>query len=130
LLRSSQNISKARLAQPRRILDSDEPEIEYLRVPSGVQHDIARLDVAMDYARFVGLAKALGDLDNDIEGFAHRHRSELHLVAQGEAVAVRYADEEAAVRRLFDLTGAADVRMIEIGNGLSLAHEAALRSVR
>ena len=49
------------------------PEVEHFHVPVRPQHDVLRLDVAVDNAGFVGGGERTRHLDRDVDGFTQLH---------------------------------------------------------
>jgi len=51
------------------------PEIDNLRLAFSCDHDIGRLDVAVDNPRFVSLCQATADLDGDVDRLVDLNQS-------------------------------------------------------
>ena len=102
-----------------------EPEVHHLDDAVAPDHDVLRLDVAVDDAAAVRRGKRRGDLGADVHEFAHRQRA-----ARGETLAQRHAvhelrRDEVDRARLPDLVDRDDVRMVERRGGARFLLEAA-----
>src|SRR6185503_13680392 len=78
-----------------------ESEIQNLRVAVAADHQVLRLEVAMNDAMLVRLAKPFGDLNRDLQSVAYRQRARgdlspqrvsLHVLHRHERLAVNFAD--------------------------------------
>ena len=80
--RSHDGAGRAVLERRLRLGELGQAEVEHLHVAVGPQHDVFRLDVAVDDAGVVRGGERAGDADGDVEHFAgieppfgHRSRS-------------------------------------------------------
>ena len=103
--------------------DAREPEVEHLHVAVGADHDVFRLDVAVDDAGGVRRGERAGHLPPDVDRRRERLRA-LDERPQRPPVDELLHDEELAVRRLADLVDGDDVRVVESRGGAGLAQEA------
>ena len=88
------------------------PEVEHFHVPVRPQHDVLRLDVAMDNAGFVGGRERSRDLDRHVDRFICFHRRARQTLAQ--RLAVDQFTGNVVSRMIFaDLVNGQDVWMIE-----------------
>jgi hypothetical protein len=96
-----------------------EPEVQHERPAVGADHDVARLEVAVDDVLLVGVVDGVGDVAQRLERLA-----ELQLqAAQGAALDVLHHDEAAAVL-LGHAVDRDDVRMGQARRRERLAREA------
>jgi hypothetical protein len=58
-----------------------QPEVEHFDVAVPPDHDVLRLDVAVNYARCVGGLERGGDLDDDLQGLVNSDARLLQLLA-------------------------------------------------
>src|SRR5215472_12691911 len=58
------------------------PEVEHFRVPVRAEHDVVRLDVAMNNSRVVSGGKRTRYLNGDINSFTQLHRSAFQALTQ------------------------------------------------
>ncbi len=98
-------------------------EIQDLGRPVRSDHDVARLDVAVDDAVLVGLGQALGHLGGEAQRVGRRKVAAGDPVLQGFALVAGHDDVEAAVGRFVDLVDGADVGMVEARGGPGLVDE-------
>ena len=104
-----------------------EPEVHDLDQAVTGQHQVARLDVAVDDAVAVGLTEPDGNLDGDGEGLLNGQRSACEPRPQRLAVHVGHADEDLATGGLVDLVDCAYVGVVDRARGLRLVREALAR---
>jgi len=106
-------------------------EVEQLRTRAR-EDDVAGLEVAVDDARAMRAVERVGDLRAVAEDVAQRQRAAPESVR--ERLSFEELEDEIGLPclRLADVVQAADVRMLELGDGLRLALEAQteLRVVR
>ena len=99
-----------------------QPEVEHLHMPACREHDVRRLQVAMDdlggLRRFEGLA----DLHRDPEDLPQRHRLGGQPVLEGPAADILHGDERLPCR-LAGLVDLADVGVVEGRRRLGLPEE-------
>src|SRR5207302_3731532 len=88
------------------------------------QHDVFRLDVAMDYSRGVGGLQRAGHLNRHVENLRQAHSRECQGLLQGEPIDEFSGDEVRAIC-LANLMDGDDVWMIKRGGGLGLLYEPA-----
>ncbi len=81
----------------------------------------------MDDAAAVGLRKAAGDLQGDVDRLGHRQRPALDPAAQGLAVVAGHGEIEAAVRSLPQLQDGAEIGVVQAGGRPRLLLEPLLR---
>jgi len=101
-------------------------KVEDLRVPAMVDHDVARLDVAVNDAVPVRVVESVGDFARGLPDFRLREPLASELVAKRLAFDVLHRD----VRDAVDVRGLVDhrnVRVRKLRCGDRLVHEAALR---
>src|ERR1700679_2744799 len=58
-------------------------EVKYLHLSPRSNHYVARLEVTMNYALFMGLLKCFGNLQENRGSIFHRQRSRLYLRRKG-----------------------------------------------
>ncbi len=110
--------------EPRKVLRQlGETEVQDLHVAVRAQHDVFRLDVAVDDAGGVGGDERAGDLRRHVERFAHAEGGARQPLAQRLALDV-FGDDELRAVHLPDLVDGEDVRMIEGRGGARLLPEA------
>ncbi len=100
-----------------------EPEVEDLDLAVGRDHDVRRLQVAMDDPLGVGRLESVGDLQRDAQGLFERESTSPETRGQILALGQLHGDEvgPAVVAHLVD---AGDVGMVQGGEHLGLALEA------
>ncbi len=113
-------------ARERPLADAwaNEPEVAELGEALRGDQDVARLDVAVDEARGVGVLEGAGDLGGEVDRLL---LGETPLLAEDlleRAALDVFHDEVAAAAALADLDRADDVRMGEAPGGARLAIEA------
>ena len=103
-------------------------EVEHLDEPALGAHQVCALDVAMDDAARVRFVERVGDLDADLDHFAHRQRPARDPRRQQLAVDVLH-DDEVGARFFADVVGDGDVRRAEHRRGARFVQQprAALR---
>ncbi len=100
-----------------------QPEIHDLGVSLGGDHDVGRLEVAVDDPVPVSVLEGLADLQGNADGVLERHGLVLHPVLQGLALDILHGDEDLALvfSRFIDF---ADEGMVEGCGGLGLPDDA------
>ena len=98
-------------------------EVEDLGLSIGRDHDVARLDVAVDDAVLVGLGQPPGDLGGDPDRFGRRQVPLGDPVLQAFARIAGHDDVKAAVLGLIDLVDGADVGVVEARRGARFVDE-------
>ena len=98
-------------------------EISYLRLAPGIEHDICRLDVAVDDILPVRFGEPCGNLHGDVDRLLEGQRAIGDLFPEALAFYILHRDERLSVL-LVDLEDRTDIRMIESGGRLRLADEA------
>src|SRR5690606_21949224 len=83
-----------------------------LYVAVRADHHVFRLDVAMNYSRFMRRGKSFRNLRSDLQYLDERDRALSHQVAQRAAL-YKLSDDELAVVHLADLEHGYDVRMVQ-----------------
>ena len=111
------------LGQPGFAGQLGQSEIEDLGQAVRGDHDIARLDVAVDDAVFVGLGQSLGDLGGDADRVGRGQRAAGDPLLEGLAGITGHGDVETAVLRFVDVVNGADVRVVEARRGAGLVDE-------
>ncbi len=99
-------------------------EVEHFDVPVVAQHDVLRLDVAVDDARLVGRPESARHADTDAEHLTDAQLMLGDLFAQGRAVDVLRGDEMRPID-FADVVDGDDVRVIQCRGGAGLALKAA-----
>ena len=94
-----------------------EPEVQDLRVAVTRDHDIVRLEIAMNDAGIVSLHQALSHLHQILQQRAERPHIAMYCRGQQIAVDVFHGDVVSTVR-LADFIDVRDVRMADSGSGL------------
>ena len=102
-----------------------QPEIEQLRARLR-QHDVARLEIAMDDAGAVRSRERVGNLNPDLQRLVERQRTLLQPLFERLALQVLH-DQEVDPVLAADVVHGADVRMTEGGERLGLALEPLLQ---
>ena len=116
--------SRERLrVRARRLLNLRDPEIEDLHRPVGKDHDVRRLDVAMDDARLVGVSKSACDLERKGQRLTERQAAAIQSRLERFTVIEGHGEEQRPVRRCTDVVDGAHVRMIERGSSACLRDE-------
>jgi len=92
-----------------------ETEIEELHVAALVDHDVRRLQVAMDDSRGMGGSEGVGDGDAVPECLVDPQPPSMHQAIERLAVDVLH-DEEVEVPLAADVVNRADVRVIQRGD--------------
>ena len=98
-------------------------EVEELHLAAPRQHDVRRLDVAMNDVGVVRCRHRARHLHRDVERLVDRHRPAGDPLLQRLPFVVRHRQEHAAIWRLVDLVDRADIRMVERGGRLRLGDE-------
>ena len=105
-------------------LEAGQAQVEDLHLPGGRDHQVRRLDVAVDQPVLVGVLQPEGRLPDQLAGVGDRQRpAVLHQLIEVQAVDEFHHQELRAV----DLAGvecADDVRMVNRADDLHLALEA------
>ena len=104
--------------------DARQPEVEHLHVAVGPDHDVLRLDVAMDDAGGVRGGERARHLAADVDRRCRAVCGALDDRAQRPPVDELLHDEELAGRRLADFVDGDDVGVVERRGGARLAQEA------
>ena len=91
--------------------------------PGAGEHDVARLEVAMNHALAVRGVQGAGDLDSDAQRFGHRQRSVAEALFQAFALQMFHHQELLRVLTT-DVVERADVRVVQAGNGPRFTFEA------
>ncbi len=93
-----------------------DPEVHDLHLPARQQHDVARLDVAVDDAPLVRVAEAVGHLLRDIDRFDDGDRTLQHLGAELDSLEKlhRHVGEIALLAEIVD---GDDMGMGELAGG-------------
>jgi hypothetical protein len=116
------------LARRRQIRGGDlgDAEVRDLHLAVGGDHDVRRLDVAVDDPFPVGVVERLGDLPNDVGDLIGRELAPVdHETLERLSLDVLHGDERhATVLVLADVVDRDDVRVRENPRRLGLAHEA------
>ena len=99
------------------------PEVQHFDQAVGPAHHVLGLEIAVHDTGGMCCAHGRGDLDDDVEGLAHREVPHQPM-AQRLAIDVLHRDELLAVRPLTQRVDRADVRMIERRERARLAREA------
>ena len=101
-----------------------EPEVEELRAAFR-QHDVLRLEIAMDDVLLMRLVQRVHDLARDLQGVVEWQRSTRESI--GERLALEVLEDEIPHAVLFpDVVKRADVRVVQAGDRLRFAVEALL----
>ena len=88
-------------------------------------HDVGRLDVAVDDAARVAVVEGLGDLDPDVDDLAEAQRLVADQAQQGRPADQRHDEEERALVPA-EVVDRDDGRVVHLGDDLRLALEALL----
>ena len=99
-----------------------EAEIEHFDEAVGTEHDILRLDVAMDQAGGVGGVERRRDLDRDVERFVDTHRPALQALPKCFAID-ELGDEVVQSLMLAEFVDRQDSGMVEGGRRQRFAFE-------
>jgi hypothetical protein len=99
-------------------------EVEDLHGPVPGDHEVLRLQVAVDEARLVCGREALGNLDGEVEDLSRRQEPSRREVPQGRSLDELHR-EERVLTGSADLEDGDDVPVVEGGGGAGLADEAA-----
>jgi hypothetical protein len=114
----------ARSGRALHVLVLGDAEVHQPRDAVAVQHDVGRLQVAVDDAGVVDGLERVGDLDRDVEGLCCGQRSSfLHQPLQVHAVDELHRDEEQPLL-LAEVVDRADVAMSHAPRQLDLGLEA------
>ena len=103
--------------------DSGEPEIDDLDEAVGAEHDVFRLDVAMNDAGAVGGIKGGGALEADGEGFFGWEWSGGETLAESDAFD-EFGGDEPGIAGLADVEDGEDIGVVEGGGGFGFGLEA------
>ena len=109
----------ARLEAPR------QAEVEHLHLACVAHDDVAGLDVAVDDALGVGRAERRRDLQRDVHDGRRRQLVARHVGLEVEPVHALHGDERPTLEAV-DLVDRADVRVIQLRDGVGFALEAPL----
>ncbi len=101
-------------------------EVDDLDLVAGADHQVGRLDVAMDDAVLVGVMQAGEQLGGEVGGSGEIERAAVDSVGQGFAVVVAHDEDDLAVGELFDVMDAADVGVVEDRGGARLLKQTVL----
>ena len=101
-----------------------EAEVEDLHATAGRDHDVARLEIAMDHAALVRRFERVHDLLADVRGVVRRQRSARDAI--GQRLALDPLEDQVAgfVPGLLEAMDGGDVGMVERGEQLGFALEA------
>ena len=113
----------AGLRQPGQSRELRDTEIENLDDAVVRDHQIGRLDVAVDDAGFMRLDEAPGYLRGDIDSRVCCERSTLNSLLERLALVAGHGEKHLAVGRFVDLVDGADIRVIESRGCACLLHE-------
>ena len=102
-------------------LQGGDPEVEQLRARFR-QHDVGRLQIAVDDSLPVGVGECTGDLDREAQDLIERQRTSAQALREGFSLEMLHHDELNAAL-LADVVERADVRMADLGDGQGLALE-------
>ena len=116
---------RARIGEPaRRAGQLGEAEVEDLHLAVLGQHEVRRLDVAMDDAGVMGPRQPARHLQGDVDRLADGQRAAGDARPQRLAGVERHGDEQATVLGAVDVVDGADVRVVEGGGAARFAVEA------
>ena len=101
-----------------------EAEVEHLDLARRREHDVGRLDVAVDDPRRVRGRERARDVHRVAQRLVHRQRPLREQAVERAALHVLHRDAVRAVGRLVDVVDGDDVRVIERRGGAGLADEA------
>src|SRR6266480_3526536 len=91
------------------------PKVEHFHVSVRPEHDVLRLNVAMNNSRLVCGGERTRDLDRDVNGFTQLHSSALQTFTQ--RLALNQFTSDVMNRVIFaDLVNRQDIWMIETNN--------------
>ena len=102
---------------------ASQAEVEDLHLTGGGEHDVFRLDIAMNDAVRMSGYEGLGALQGDFEELLQSKRA-AQTLAQGFALDV-FHDQEDVLALLEDVVDSGDMRIVEAGGALGLVEEAA-----
>src|ERR1700738_763882 len=98
-----------------------QPKVEQLNIAVSPDHDVLRLDIAMDDARGVGSRQRAAGLDCDFQDFCQLHPL-TDVSAKGISIDKLSRDETRSAR-LANLVDGEDMRMIQSRSGSGFLHE-------
>ena len=90
------------------------------------QHDVRRLQIAMDDALLMRLLQGLSDFCSNLQNLIERQRAFRQALGESLAFEILHDQEVGAVLRA-DVVKRADIRMLQRGNGFGLALHALLQ---
>ncbi len=107
-----------------RVDDPGQAEVEHPDGPGAVEHEVARLDIAVDDPPSVGRLQAAGGLAHAIDRLADLHRPALCDDAVEVAPLDVVHDQEVHAAVLVGILRGHEVGMVQEASGLELAAEA------
>ena len=110
---------------PAHLGQAEVEHLDHRPVPLAGEHQVARLDVAVDHAVLVGVLQAQRRLVDEVAGMGHRQRP-ARLDQLGQVVGPRRTPwrRRGSRRHADGRVGGDDVGVMELGRGADLAEEA------
>ena len=102
-------------------------EVDDLDLPFAGEHQVRRLDVAVDDSGAVGFGESLRHLDGNVERVVDGKRSARDALFQSLALVVGHDEIELAVVRLADVVDGADIRVVQGRGRFGFLDESLLR---
>ena len=104
-------------------LNGRNPEIQQLHPAFRRDHDVARLEIAVNHPFFVSRFQGLGNLAAYRERFAHRKRAAAQFSGQ-RLTMNEFQHQEAVAFQFLQIINRCDVRVVESGQHTCLPFEA------
>ncbi len=105
-------------------LSARDSEVQDFDPASIVDHDVRRLDVAVNDAPGVRFVQGVRRLNTDLDDLAGIHRLALHPLGEGLPGDVLHHDEGRPAGCLSNLVNDTDIRVVESRGGLGFFHQA------